>query len=129
MVKASDKELIPIEDSELVSVESIDSALELQKDMKLSPQEQFVLDILNSYQGKNDDWKDRKADPESLIKEIIEDSDKVMSQNARGDVIPDYKSRAQLKLELLKAAWVVKKNTPEVRINFLNLLFGNKNWI
>lgn len=128
MVKTND-ELIPVEDIDWGIEELSSSTLQLEKDMKLSPQESFVLWILNSYEGENEDWKGRKADPESLIKEIIEDSDKIMSQNARGDVIPDYKSRAQLKLELLKAAWVVKKNTPEVRINFLNLLFGNKNWL
>lgn len=128
MVKTND-ELLPIEDLDWGMEEIVSSSLDLQKDMKLSPQESFVLGILNSYEGKNEDWQERKADPESLIKEIIEDSDKIMSQNARGDIIPDYKSRAQLKLELLKAAWVVKKNTPEVRINFLNLLFGNKNWL
>ena len=128
MVKTNE-ELIPVEDVDWGIEELSSSTLQLEKDMKLSPQESFVLGILNSYEGKNEDWEERKADPESLIKEIIEDSDKVMSQNARGDIIPDYKSRAQLKLELLKAAWVVKKNTPEVRINFLNLLFGNKNWL
>lgn len=120
--------MVVIDDREIIPVDEVgwSTSLQTPNDMKLSPQEQFVLDILNRYQSE--DWE-RKADPESLIKEIIEDSDQVMLQNARWDVIPDYKSRAQLKLELLKAAWVVKKNTPEVRINFLNLLFGNKNWL
>lgn len=112
---------------EIIPVDEVaeTTSLQVPNDMKLSSQEQFVLDVLKNYEWE--DW--RKVDPESLIKEIIEDSDQIMSQNARWDVIPDYKSRAQLKLELLRAAWIVKKNTPEVKINFLNLLFWNKNWL
>ena len=64
MVKTSD-EIIPVD--EVVETTS----LQVPNDLKLSSQEQFVLDVLKNYEWE--DW--RKVDPESLIKEIIEDSE------------------------------------------------------
>ena len=105
------------------------------QDLKLSPQEEFVKSVLDNYSYEqeimNEDWTisvvTHKADPESLLKQVIEDSNKIITQNAKGDIIPDYNARAKMKMELLKAAGVVKWKQPEVKLNFFNILFGKWN--
>jgi hypothetical protein len=64
-----------------------------------------------------------KADPKSMLRQVFDESNKVVTQNARWDIIPDYKSRAQLKIKLLEGMGVVKWKQVEVKVNFLNLLF------
>ena len=57
---------------------------------------------------------------------MFEEANKIISQNNKGDVICDYAARAKLKLELLRAMGIIKKNQVEVKLNFLNLLFGRQ---
>lgn len=118
------------------NIENVDSventSLSTLHNWKLSPQEEFVQRVLEDYQYEEaytdpETWIETtrtvKADPKSLLEDIIKESNKVITQNARWDIIPDYAARAKLKMELLKAAGIVKNKQPEVRINFLSLLF------
>lgn len=118
------------------NIENVDSventSLSTLHNWKLSPQEEFVQRVLEDYQYEEtytdpETWIETtrtvKADPKSLLEDIIKESNRVITQNARWDIIPDYAARAKLKMELLKAAGIVKNKQPDVRINFLSLLF------
>lgn len=118
------------------NVENVDSVentlLSTLHNWKLSPQEEFVQNVLENYEYKEtyidpETWiettKTVKADPKSLLEDIIKESNKVITQNAKWDIIPDYAARAKLKMELLKAAGIVKPKTAEAKINFLSILF------
>lgn len=116
-------------------VESSPTPLSNNKDMKLSTQEEFVKNVLDNYEFCEDyvdaeTWlikqKIHKADAESLLKSMFDDANKVITQNSKWDVIPDYNARAKLKLELLRAAGIIKPKQTEIKINFLSLLFWNK---
>ena len=95
--------------------------------IKFSPNEDFVKTVLEKCEIKtrDRDWNEImvKGDPESLLKQVFEDSQKIVTQNAKWDILPDYKSRAQIKLKLLESMWVVKWKQPDVKVNFLNILF------
>lgn len=105
------------------------------QDMKLSRQEEYVREVLKDYEF-TEEYMDPetgimktrtvKWDPESLIKQVFDESNKIITQNAKGDIIPDYKARAAVKIRLLESMWVLKKNVPDVKINFLSLLFWHK---
>lgn len=118
------------------NIENVDSventSLSTLHNWKLSPQEEFVQRVLEDYQYEEaytdpETWieitRTVKADPKSLLEDIIKESNRVITQNARWDIIPDYAARAKLKMELLKAAGIVKPKTAEVKINFLSILF------
>lgn len=97
------------------------------EDKKLAKNQQFIKSVLESYEFKRY-LKDGtieiiKWDPESMLKSIFDDANSVITQNNAGDIIPDYKARAQLKIKLLEAAGIIKQKAPEVKISFLNLLF------
>ena len=104
-------------------------------DMKrLSQQETYVRDVLSNYEFKQDlaDWSTKtiKADPESMLKQVFDEANSVITQNARWDIIPDYKSRAQLKIKILESMGIIKSKQPEIKINFLNMLgIGKKNTV
>lgn len=119
------------------NIENVDSventSLSTLHNWKLSPQEEFVQRVLEDYQYEEtytdpETWIETtrtvKADPKSLLEDIIKESNRVITQNAKWDIIPDYAARAKLKMELLKAAGIVKPKTAEVKINFLSILFG-----
>lgn len=119
------------------NIENVDSventSLSTLHNWKLSPQEEFVQRVLEDYQYEEtytdpETWIETtrtvKADPKSLLEDIIKESNRVITQNARWDIIPDYAARAKLKMELLKAAGIIKTKTAEVKINFLSILFG-----
>jgi len=95
--------------------------------IKFSPNEWFVKNVLEKCEIKtiDRDWNEIMVrwDPESLLKQVFEDSQKIVTQNAKWDILPDYKSRAQIKLKLLESMWVVKWKQPDVKVNFLNILF------
>lgn len=109
--------------------------LSMIQDMKLSKQEEYVRDVLKDYEYTEEYYdpesgtmktRTSKWDPESLIKQIFDESNKIISQNAAWDIIPDYKARTAVKIRLLESMWILKKNLPDVKINFLSLLFGSK---
>ena len=101
---------------------------------KLSEQEKFVRSVLKDYSFEkktfNSDWTTNieyiKADPAEILKQIFDDANSAISQNASGDIIPDHKTRATLKLKLLEAMGVVKPKQLEVKVNFFSLLFWDK---
>lgn len=110
--------------------------LSMIQDMKLSKQEEYVRDVLKDYEFTEEymdpetgTMKTRtvKWDPESLIKQIFDESNKIITQNAKGDIIPDYKARAAVKYKLLESMWIIKPKQTEIKINFLSLLFWGKN--
>jgi len=117
-------------EEEIIWWEIVDARTQEQLAMldetKISEQEKFVREVLKDYEYICSDWSTIKADPVSMLKQVFDDSNNAISQNAKWDIIPDYKTRANLKIRLLESMWVIKKNVPEVRINFLSLLFGKK---
>lgn len=129
-MKVNKWEIVNIDDKEH------DSGLSLGGgEFKLSPQEMFVKEVLEWYEVTEtvvdpitgeEKLVTKKADPETLIKQIIKDADSVVTQNNKWDILPDYAARAKLKLELLRAAGIVKWKQPEVKLNFFSILFGKQ---
>lgn len=120
-------------DWELVQEEP--TTLSEQQNFRLSPQEEFVKKVLEDYEFVEEtvdpdtglaQHKIHRADAESMLKSLFDDANKVISQNSKWDIIPDYAARAKLKLELLKSMGVIKDKVVEVKVNFLNLLFWGK---
>lgn len=109
--------------------------LSIPQKMRLSPAEEFVQSVLKDYTFEQEVFDEetwttkiisRKADAESLIKQIFDDANRVVTQNNKWDILPDYAARAKLKLELLKWMGILKKDQPDIKINFLSLLFWGK---
>lgn len=116
------------DDKELARVEQVPLSYE---DKKLAKNQQFIKSVLENYEFRKEmaDWTVEvvKWDPESMLKSVFDDANSVVMQNNKGDILPDFAKRAQLKLKLLEAAGIIKQKVPEVRVNFLNLLFWNNN--
>ena len=120
---------------EIVSQENFEEVKTLSEisENKLSQQEKFVRDVLKDYEFYREyvdpeTWETKtqimKSDPESMLKQIFDDANSVITQNNKWDIIPDYKARAQLKIKLLESMGIIKPKQPEVKINFLSMLFG-----
>jgi hypothetical protein len=113
---------------EIVDMEEQVNNLVTLDETKLSEQEKFVRSVLQDYEYvyTNMNWEEIriKADPVSILKQIFDDANSAISQNAKWDIIPDHKTRANLKIKLLEACWVIKPKAVEVKVNFLSLLFG-----
>lgn len=118
---------------------SDEQLLAIIDDKKLSQQEQFVFNALKDYEYHK---TVRTVDPETgivteatemisgnpveMIRQIFDEANEIVTQNAKGDIIPDFKARAQIKMKLLEGMGVMKKKQVEVKVNFLSLLFGKK---
>ena len=126
---------------EIISADNVENSRVLAEmpEHRISEQEKYVRSILQDYSFEKKtykkefvDWEMKiveetelvKADAESIIKEIFNDANSVITQNNNGDIIPDYKARAQLKIKLLEAMGIIKPKQQEIKINFLSLLFG-----
>lgn len=105
----------------------------IPKNMKTSAQEDFVQSALDWYVFEESivdplTWQvvvvEHSAEASSIIKDLFDDANKVITQNSQWDIIPDYAARAKLKIEILKSMWIIKNKQVEVKVNFLNLLFG-----
>lgn len=128
---------------EIINWEQITESTALAElpEQKVSEQELYVRNVLKDYTFQRKVYKremvgwemqivesteDVKADPESIIKELFNDANSVITQNNNGDIIPDFKARAQLKIKLLESMGIIKPKQTEVKINFLSLLFWKK---
>lgn len=114
-------EIMEMED---VNQEQTNNVLATFDDKKLAKNQKFIKDVLAELTFEDDEWNMQKVTPELLIKQVYEESNKIITQNNKGDIIPDYKSRSQMKIKLLESMWVIQPKQPEVRINFLSLLFN-----
>jgi len=104
---------------------------------KFSQQERFVRSVLEDYEFEKKtqtivDWKIVetiemvKWDPASMLKQVLDDANSAITQNAKWDVIADHKTRAQLKIKILESMWVIKPKQAEIKVNFMSMLFWNK---
>lgn len=120
------EEIIEAQNIETPLVEQNPQEMLSFDDKKLAKNQKFIKDVLENYEFHKPDGTVIKWDMESMLKSIFDDANSVIIQNNKGDIIPDYKSRAQLKIKLLEAAWVIRPKQTEIKVNFLSLLFWNK---
>ena len=112
---------------EMMEMETAQQGISLFDDKKLAKNQKFIKDVLAWLTYKDEHWVERQVTPELLIEQLYFDSTNVMLMNNQWDIYPDYKARAGLKRKLLEDIGVIKPKQPEVRINFLSLLFnGNR---
>ena len=114
-------EIMEMED---VNQEQTNNVLATFDDKKLAKNQKFIKDVLAELTFEDDEWNVQKVTPELLIKQVYEESNKAMLMNNKWDLYPDHKSRFNMKMKLLESVWVVKKDVPDIKINFLSLLFN-----
>lgn len=68
--------------------------------------------------------KDNGTSWQSLILGMVEDAHNIVMQNNNGDVLPDYKSRAKAKKDILEAAGIFKP-AGQTSFNFFTQIFDS----
>lgn len=54
---------------------------------------------------------------------MIEASESAISQNAKGDIIPDYKARASVVKDLMEMSGLKAKKNADIQINVMQAIY------